>query len=125
MVFANIPFQQRFDICPPSPCGIQHRGHSSHWALMKSTQRLDRRLCILVGHTDQVVTLWCEGEFLYFYNHDVGRIAEAMAWSDGVGWLARTTLRVHSDSDGRSAHLFNLLPFRDGPLPSCRPHSRP
>ncbi|MGZ8723727.1 MAG: hypothetical protein ACXWYG_06775, partial [Aeromicrobium sp.] len=92
--------------------------------LMKSTERLDRRLCILIGHTDQVVTLWCEGELLYFYNHEVVRIAEAMAWSDGVGWLARSTLRAQSETNGRSAYLFSLLPLGDGPPSPCRPRSR-
>ena len=121
MVFAKVPFERRFGIQPPAKCRLQSRGHSAHWALMKSTQNSDHRLCVLVGRVDNVITLWCEDEHLYFYCHEAARIAEAMAWTEAIGWLAHSTLRVQGDSNGRSSYLFNLLPFRDGPLTPCDP----
>lgn len=121
MVFADIPFERQFDIQKRADCRLQSRGHSAHWALMKSTQNSDHRLCILVGHADNVITLWCEGEHLYFYSHEAARIVGAMAWSEAIGWFAHSTLRVPSHSNGRSSYLFNLLPFRDGPLAPCDP----
>lgn len=121
MVFAKVPFERRFDIQPPAKCRLQSRGHSAHWALMKSTQNSDHRLCVLVVRVDNVITLWCEDEHLYFYCHEAARIAEAMAWTEAIGWLAHSTLRVQGDSNGRSNYLFNLLPFRDGPLTPCDP----
>lgn len=124
MVLAKIPFERQFDIQPPADCRLQSRGHSAHWDLMKSTQSSDHRLCILVGHANNVITLWCEDEHLYFSSHEAARIAEAMAWTETIGWLARSILRVQSHSNGQSNHLFNLLPFRDGPLTPCDPDLR-